>query len=131
LGGYYAMRGMLTAPEVFKAGYAGAQGALEEEALINEPNMGLLEENPAGYKAGSNIELAANLRGTLRMMHGTSDVNASLSTTMRMAEALIAANKQFELLIMPGQPHGPRGPARRYYTEDVRRFFVRTLGQPQ
>ena len=130
-GGYYAMRGMLTAPEVFKAGYAGAQGALEEEALINEPNMGLLEENPAGYKAGSNIELAANLRGTLRMMHGTSDVNASLSTTMRMAEALIAANKQFELLIMPGQPHGPRGPARRYYTEDVRRFFVRTLGQPQ
>ena len=130
-GGYYAMRGMLTAPDVFKAGYAGAQGALEEEAVINEPNMGLLEENPAGYKAGSNIELAVNLRGTLRMMHGTSDINASLSTTMRMTAALIAANKQFELLIMPGQPHGPIGPARRYYTEDVRRFFVRTLGGPQ
>ena len=130
-GGYYAMRGMLTAPDVFKAGYAGAQGALEEEAIINEPNMGMLEDNPAGYKAGSNMELAANLRGTLRMMHGTSDVNASLSTTMRMAAALIAANKHFELLIMPGEPHGPRGPARRYYTEAVRRFFVRTLGGPR
>jgi dipeptidyl aminopeptidase/acylaminoacyl peptidase len=127
-GGYYALRGMLTAPDVFKAGYAGAPGALEEEAIINEPNMGLLEQNPAGYQAGSNVELAANLRGTLRIMHGTSDINASLSTTMRMAAALIAANKHFELLIMPGQPHGPIGPARRYYTEDVRRFFVRTLG---
>jgi hypothetical protein len=48
-----------------------------------------------------------------------------------MAAALIAANKQFELLIMPGQPHGPIGPARRYYTEDVRKFFVRTLGGPR
>jgi dipeptidyl aminopeptidase/acylaminoacyl peptidase len=130
-GGYYALRGMLTAPEVFKAGYAGAPGALEEEAIINEPNMGLLEENPAGYRTGSNLELAVNLHGALRIMHGTSDINASLSTTMRMAAALISANKQFELLIMPGQPHGPIGPARRYYTEDVRRFFVRTLGRPQ
>jgi dipeptidyl aminopeptidase/acylaminoacyl peptidase len=130
-GGYYALREILSAPDVFKAGYAGAPGALEEEAIINEPNMGLLEDNPAGYRAGSNLELAANLKGTLRIMHGTSDVNASLSTTMRMAAALIAANKQFELLIMPGQPHGPRGPARRYYNEDVRRFFVRTLGEPR
>ena len=64
-------------------------------------------------------------------MHGTSDINASLSTTMRMVAALIAANKPFELLVMPGQPHGPIGPARRYYTEDVRRFFVRILGGPR
>lgn len=130
-GGYYALRGMLTAPEVFKAGYAGAPGALQEDAFVNEPNMGLLEANPAGYRAGSNPELAANLRGVLRIMHGTSDIDASLSTTMRMAAALISANKQFELLIMPGQPHGPIGPARRYYTEDVRRFFVRVLGRPR
>ncbi|SET59221.1 hypothetical protein [Stigmatella erecta] len=35
------------------------------------------------------------------MMHGSSDVNASLSTTMRMADALIRAGKHFEMLIMP------------------------------
>lgn len=130
-GGYYALRGMLAAPDVFKAGYAGAPGALEEEALINEPNMNTPEANPEGYRIGSNLALAGNLRGALRIMHGTSDVNASLSTTMRMSEALIRANRQFEQLIMPGQPHGPQGSAFRYYADDVRRFFWRTLGGPR
>nr|WP_245592001.1 DPP IV N-terminal domain-containing protein [Cystobacter fuscus] len=127
-GGYFALRGMLTAPEVFKAGYAGAPGALEEEAIINEPYLGLPSENPAGYQAGSNLALAGNLQGPLKMMHGTSDVNASLSTTLRMADALIRADKHFELLLMPGQPHTPEPPAARYYFDDIQTFFARTLG---
>ncbi|MDY7227846.1 S9 family peptidase [Hyalangium rubrum] len=130
-GGYFALRGMLMAPEVFKAGYAGAPGALEEEALINEPYLGLPSMNPAGYQAGSNLALAGNLQGSLKMMHGSSDVNASLSTTMRMADALIRAGKHFELLIMPGQPHNPQPPADRYYFDDIQLFFVRTLGGPR
>jgi dipeptidyl aminopeptidase/acylaminoacyl peptidase len=130
-GGYFALRGVLTAPEFFKAGYAGAPGALEEEAIINEPNLGLASENPAGYAAGSNISLAGNLRGALKMMHGTSDVDASLSTTMRMAQALIRSGKHFELLIMPGEPHSPNPPADRYYRDDVNLFFARELGGPR
>ncbi|WNG60146.1 S9 family peptidase [Archangium gephyra] len=130
-GGYFALRGMLTAPQVFKAGYAGAPGALEEEAIINEPYLGLPSENPAGYQAGSNLALAGNLQGALKMMHGTSDVNASLSTTMRMADALIRAGKHFELLIMPGQPHSPQSAAARYYLDDINQFFVRNLGGPR
>jgi len=130
-GGYFALRGMLTAPELFKAGYAGAPGALEEEAVVMEPNLGLVSENQAGYEAGSNVSLARNLRGALRMMHGTSDVNASFSTTMRMAEALIREGKHFELLVMPGQPHSPEGQAFQYYKDDVRRFFVKELGGPR
>ncbi|MFE8601296.1 S9 family peptidase [Archangium violaceum] len=130
-GGYFALRGMLTAPQVFKAGYAGAPGALEEEAIINEPYLGLPSENPAGYQAGSNLALAGNLQGALKMMHGTSDVNASLSTTMRMADALIRAGKHFELLIMPGQPHSPQSTAARYHLDDINQFFVRNLGGPR
>ncbi|MDI1436383.1 S9 family peptidase [Polyangium sorediatum] len=130
-GGYFALRGMLTAPELFKAGYAGAPGALEEEAVIMEPNLGLVSENRAGYEAGSNVSLARNLRGALKMMHGTSDVNATVSTTMRMAEALIREGKPFELLIMPGQPHSPEGKAFQYYKDDVHRFFVKELGGPR
>jgi dipeptidyl aminopeptidase/acylaminoacyl peptidase len=129
-GGYFALRGMLTAPDFFKAGYAGAPGALEEDAMVNEPNLGLPSVNPEGYKAGSNELLAGNLRGVLRIMHGTSDTNAPLSTTMRMIDALIRANKHFELLIMPGEPHNSVGPARRYYNDDVRMFFLRTLSPP-
>lgn len=129
-GGYFATRGMLTAPEFYKAGYAGAQGMLEEASLINEPNMGLPSNNPQGYEAGSNVRLAGNLKGAYKMMHGTSDVNASLSTTMRMAESLMKANKPYELLIMPGVPHGAPPPLDRYYFEDQMRFFTRHLGGP-
>ena len=130
-GGYFALRGMLTAPDFFKVGYAGAPGDLTEAASINEPNMGLLAANPSGYEAGSNIGRASALRGRLKIMHGTSDVMAPLSTTMRMAQALIEANKTFDLLIMPGQPHGPTAAAGRYYREDVRRFMATYLGEPR
>jgi dipeptidyl aminopeptidase/acylaminoacyl peptidase len=126
-GGYFALRGMLTAPDFFKVGYAGAPGDLTEAASINEPNMGLLTSNQAGYEAGSNIGRASALRGKLKIMHGTSDVMAPLSTTMRMVQALIEANKTVDLLIMPGQPHGPAGAAGRYYREDVRRFMATHL----
>jgi pimeloyl-ACP methyl ester carboxylesterase len=123
----FALRGMLVAPDFFKVGYAGAPDDLTEAASINEPNMGLLASNQAGYDAGSNIGRASALRGRLKIMHGTSDVMAPLSTTMRMAQALIEANKTFDLLIMPGQPHGPQGAAGRYYREDVRRFMATHL----
>jgi dipeptidyl aminopeptidase/acylaminoacyl peptidase len=129
-GGYFALRGMLTAPGVFKAGYAGAPGALEEDASVNEPNMGLIANNPSGYAAASNIALAGNLRGALKFMHGTSDTSASLSTTMRMADALIKADKQFELLLIPNRGHNSNGPDDLYYNEDICLFFLRTLGEP-
>jgi dipeptidyl aminopeptidase/acylaminoacyl peptidase len=89
--------------------------------------MGLLASNQRGYDAGANIGRASELRGRLKIMHGTSDVMAPLSTTMRMAQALIDANKIFDLLIMPAQPHGPTGAAGRYYREDVRRYMATHL----
>ncbi|MBZ5709920.1 S9 family peptidase [Nannocystis pusilla] len=127
-GGYFALRAMLTAPDRFVAGYAGAPGDLTEDALCNEPNLGLPAANPAAYEAASNLPLAGNLRGALKLMHGTSDDQAPLSTTMRMADALIRADKRFELLIMPGTGHNPE--PRRYYYDDVRRFFADKLGPP-
>ncbi|NTX40809.1 DPP IV N-terminal domain-containing protein [Myxococcus sp. CA033] len=130
-GGYFALRGMLTAPDFFKAGYAAAPGALTEEAIINEPYLNLPSANPQGYAVGDNLPLAGKLKGHLRLMHGTSDVNATLSVTMRMADALIRAGKHFELLIMPGEPHSPQGAAGRYYQDDVGLFFLRTLGAPR
>lgn len=130
-GGYFAIRAMLVAPDVFKAGYAGAPGALDEDALVNEPDMGLAADNPGGYAAGSNLALAAKLAGPLRIMHGSADVNAPLSSSMRMADALIRANRPVELLAMPGIDHDPEGPASAYYRDDVVRFFLRTLSISQ
>ncbi|HEX2207595.1 MAG TPA: DPP IV N-terminal domain-containing protein [Longimicrobium sp.] len=126
-GGYFALRGMLTAPEFFRAGYAGAPGDVTELAVINEPHMGLPAENPEGYARASNVPLAANLAGPLKIMHGTSDVNAPFSTTMRMITALIAADRRFDLLVIPNAPHNPPDPAGRYYRRDLRRFMAAEL----
>ena len=126
-GGYFALRGMLTAPDFFRAGYAGAPGDVTELAVINEPHMGLPAENPEGYARASNIPLAGQLAGPLKIMHGTSDVNAPISTTMRMISALIAADRRFELLVIPGGPHNPPDPAGRYYRQDLRRFMATEL----
>jgi dipeptidyl aminopeptidase/acylaminoacyl peptidase len=130
-GGYFALRGMLTAPDFFRAGYAGAPGDLTESAVINEPHMGMPAENPEGYATGSNIPLAARLAGPLKIMHGTSDVNAPFSTTMRMISALIAANRPYDLLVVPGGPHNPPDPAGRYYRQDVRRWMATHLLGPE
>ncbi|HEX5868965.1 MAG TPA: DPP IV N-terminal domain-containing protein [Longimicrobium sp.] len=126
-GGYFALRGMLTAPEFFRAGYAGAPGDVTELAVINEPHMGMPAENPEGYARASNLPLAANLAGPLKIMHGTSDVNAPFSTTMRMISAFIAADRRFDLLVIPGAPHNPADPAGRYYRQDLRRFMATRL----
>ena len=129
-GGYFAIRAMLTAPEMFKAGYAGAPGALNEDALVNEPNMGMLDKNPAGYSAGNNSLLAKRLKGSLRIMHGTADVSAPLSSTMSVVKSLITSGKHVDLVIMPGVDHNPQGNDEDYYREDVLKFFVRELGMP-
>lgn len=126
-GGYFALRGMLTAPEFFRAGYAGAPGDLTELAVINEPHMGMPAENPEGYERASNLPLAANLAGPLKIMHGTSDVNAPFSSTMRMISAFIAADRRFDLLVIPNAPHNPADPAGRYYRQDLRRFMAMEL----
>jgi dipeptidyl aminopeptidase/acylaminoacyl peptidase len=130
-GGYFALRGMLVAPGFFKAGYAGAPGDLTEEARINEPNLGLPGVNPDAYRLGSNPARAADLAGPLKIAHGTADVNAPLSTTLRMVEALIRADRQFELLLFPGEGHAISGERGRYYRDDIRRFFLRHLGGPR
>jgi dipeptidyl aminopeptidase/acylaminoacyl peptidase len=108
-GGYFALRAMLTAPDVFHVGVARAPGDLTESPAINEPYMGLPSENPEGYAAGSNPALAKNLKGRLLIMHGTADENAPFSTTMRMAEALIRAGRLHDLAVFPQADHGFRG----------------------
>lgn len=130
-GGYFALRAMLTVPEVFRAGYAGAPGAVREDALVNEPYMGSPTTNAEGYARAANEPLASNLTGALKLMHGALDTSAPLSTTLRMTQALIDAGKPFELLVMPGEGHTLEGDAAEYYANDIGHFFLTNLGGPR
>ena len=126
-GGYFALRGMLTAPDVFSVGVVGAPGELTESALINEPYMGTPAHNPRGYAQALNAPLAEQLSGELLLIHGTADVNAPLSTSMRMVDALIRADRDFDLLVLPGATHSLSGQAGDYAARRTRDFFLEHL----
>lgn len=56
-------------------------------------------------KVPTNAELAANLKGRLLLVHGEMDNNVHPANTMRLVDALIKANKRFDMLILPGKRH--------------------------
>ncbi|MFO8236603.1 MAG: DPP IV N-terminal domain-containing protein [Bacteroidales bacterium] len=58
------------------------------------------------YEIETNPELASNLKGKLLLVHGDIDNNVHPGNTVRMANALIKANKRFDMFLMPGQRHG-------------------------
>lgn len=74
----------------------------------------------------TNAELAANLKGHLLLVHGEIDNNVHPANTMRLVDALIKANKRFDLLIIPGARHG-FGAAQPYFTQKMWEFFAEHL----
>lgn len=101
-GGYFTVRAMLLAPDVYQVGVAAAGGS---DHATWKFYMGLPENNKEGYEYASNLRFVENLKGKLFLMHGTSDKVAPLSETMKLADALIRAGKRFDLLVMPDQDH--------------------------
>jgi len=77
-------------------------------------------------KIPTNAELAANLKGHLMLVHGEIDNNVHPANTMRLVDALIKANKRFDLLIIPGARHG-FGVAQPYFTDRMWDFFAEHL----
>jgi hypothetical protein len=73
----------------------------------NEQFMGW----PVGpeYAASSNVEHAHHLTGRLMLLVGELDTNVDPSSTLQVASALIKANKDFELVVIPGAGHGSGG----------------------
>jgi dipeptidyl aminopeptidase/acylaminoacyl peptidase len=77
-------------------------------------------------KVPTNAELAANLKGHLLLVHGEMDNNVHPANTMRLADALIKANKRFDMLILPGKRHG-FADYQPYFTQRMWDFFAQHL----
>jgi dipeptidyl aminopeptidase/acylaminoacyl peptidase len=105
-GGYDAAHALLTHPEFYRVGVssAGNHDHRLDKAWWNELWMGF----PLGdhYREQSNVTLAHRLEGRLLLAHGDMDENVPPSETMQLADALIKANKDFDLLILPNRNHG-------------------------
>jgi len=100
----------LTHSDRFKAGISVAPVTSwrDYDSIYNERYMGLPKDNPSGYD-DSIVSAAGNLRGSLLLVHGTSDDNVHFQNTIQMTDALIKAGKQFRLMVYPNKTHGIAG----------------------
>jgi dipeptidyl aminopeptidase/acylaminoacyl peptidase len=81
------------------------------------------EETRYEIKVPTNAELAANLKGALLLVHGDMDNNVHPANTLRLVDALIKANKRFDMLILPGKRHG-YAEDQPYFTQRLWDFFA-------
>jgi len=76
------------------------------------------------YGESSNVDNAWRLQGKLLLVMGEMDKNVDPATTLQVADRLIKADKDFDLLLVPGGGHGAGG---RYGERKLMDFFVRNL----
>jgi dipeptidyl-peptidase 4 len=105
----------MTHSTVFRAGVAVAPVTDQHnyDSIYTERYMGQLADNGKGYDDSATPKSAANLYGSLLLVHGTSDDNVHFQNSIQMIDALIKAGKQFDLMIYPNKTHGISGPAAR------------------
>jgi len=110
-GGFAAAGAIMRYPDFYSVAVsqAGNHDNRNYEDDWGEKWQGLLEVYPDGttnYDNQANQLLAGNLEGKLLIAHGTLDTNVPPSNTMLVVDALIAANKDFDLLMLPNRGHG-------------------------
>ena len=112
-GGFMSTAAILKYPDFFKAAVSCAGN--HDNSIYNrwwsEQHHGVLEKIDKGdttfvYSIQTNPEIASNLKGHLMLVHGDIDNNVHPANTIRVVNALIRANKRFDMLILPGQRHG-------------------------
>ncbi len=133
-GGFMSTAAMLVYPDFFKVAVSSAGN--HENNIYNrwwsEKHNGVKEQvSEKGdtsflYAIEKNSELAKNLKGHLMLSHGDIDNNVHPANTIRMANALIKANKRFDLVLLPGQRHG-YGEMTEYFFWQMGDYFSKWL----
>ena len=112
-GGFMSTAALLQYNDFFKVAVSCAGN--HDNRIYNrwwsEQHHGIAEKIEKGdttfvYKIETNPQIAARLKGHLMLVHGDTDNNVNPANSIRVANALIRANKRFEYVIMPGQRHG-------------------------
>ncbi len=113
-GGFMSTAAMLVYPDFFKVAVSSAGN--HENNIYNrwwsEQHQGILEsitekgDTTFKYSVDKNTEIAKNLKGHLLLSSGDIDDNVHPGNTLRMVNALIRANKRFDMIFLPGQRHG-------------------------
>lgn len=133
-GGFMSTAAMLVYPDFFKVAVSSAGN--HDNSVYNrwwsEKHHGvkeiISEKNDTSfvYNIDKNPELAKNLKGRLLLSHGEIDNNVHPANTMRVVNALIKANKRFDMIILPTQRHG-FGDMTEYFFWKMSDYFSRYL----
>jgi dipeptidyl-peptidase 4 len=110
-GGHMSTNCLLKGNDVFKMAIAVAPVTSWRfyDTIYTERFMRTPQENPSGYDDNSPFNYPELLKGDYLLVHGSGDDNVHVQHTMRMVEALIQANKQFDWAIYPDKNHGIYG----------------------
>jgi len=124
-GGQNAMRALIDHHDFYHAAVAdcGCHDNRMDKIWWNELWMGWPVDE--SYSQASNVEQAHRLQGDLMLVVGEIDRNVDPASTMQVVDALIKADKDFDLLVVPGGGHGIA--ESKYGTRRRRDFFVRKL----
>ncbi|WP_252181372.1 S9 family peptidase [Azospirillum sp. B4] len=129
-GGQSSLAALLFHPDFYKAAfcYAGCHDNRMDKISWNEQWMGWPVDE--SYAQSSNVDNAWRLRGQVALVVGELDDNVDPSSTMQVVNALIKADKTFDLLVVPGEGHSAgrsTGPIR-YALRKQYGFFLKHLG---
>lgn len=106
-GGSMTLNMLFRYPEQYHVGISQAPVADQRlyDTIYQERYSGLLADHANGYKIGSPITFAKNLKGKLLLIHGTGDDNVHYQGTERLINELIKHNRQFEFMSYPNRSH--------------------------
>jgi len=126
-GGYGAAHAMLAFPDFYKVGVStsGDHDARLDKAWWNEVYQGYPVQGD--YAEQSNVTMASRLKGHLLLEHGDIDDNVHPVETMRFVDALMKANKDFDMLLVPNMFHGESGDHALYLVRRRWDYFVQNL----
>jgi dipeptidyl-peptidase-4 len=106
-GGSMTLNLLFRSPDLYRMGMSVAPVSDQRyyDTIYQERLMGLPQENAEGYRRGSPITFAQNLRGDLLLVHGSGDDNVHYQNSEALINALVAANKPFTMMTYPNRTH--------------------------
>jgi dipeptidyl-peptidase-4 len=109
-GGSMTLNAMFRYPDLYHTGISVAPvpDQLLYNTIYQERYMGLPKDNKDGFKKGSPIHFAHQLKGNLLLIHGTGDDNVHYQGSERLIDTLISHNKQFRMMAYPNRSHSIR-----------------------
>lgn len=106
-GGSMTLNAILRYPDLYQTAISVAPVPDQRlyDTIYQERYMGLLDDNAEGYRKGSPLSFAEQLKGNLLLIHGTGDDNCHYQGTEMLMNELIAHNKPFSVMAYPGRSH--------------------------